>query len=163
MIFVTLGTQDKPFERLIKAVERQVELGNITEEVIVQSGCTKYESDKMKIIQYMPIDEFNKYLKDARLIISHAGVGTIIQALEIGKTVIAGARKKEFGEHVSDHQQQFLENFSEGGYILPLTDFEKLNEVIEQAENFSPKKFASNNTNFIERTINEINNLLRKD
>lgn len=161
MIFVTLGTQDKPFERLIRAVERQVELENITEEVIVQSGCTKYESNKMKIIQYMPIDEFNEYLKSASLIITHAGVGTIIQALEIGKIVIAAARKKEFGEHVSDHQQQLLETFSESGYILPLTDFDKLNEVIEHSKNFLPKKVVSNNSKFIENTINEINNLLK--
>lgn len=160
MIFVTLGTQDKPFERLIKAVEKQIELGNIKEEVIVQSGCTKYQSDKMKIVQYMEIDEFNDYLQKANLIITHAGVGTIIQALESRKIVIAAARKKEFGEHVSDHQQQFLENFSNSGYILPLTDFEKLNEVIEQAKNFLPKKFQSNNKNFIEKTIKEINDLL---
>lgn len=160
MIFVTLGTQDKPFERLIKAVENQVELGNITEEVIVQSGCTKYISDKLKIIPYMTIDELNKYLIDARLIITHAGVGTIIQALEIGKTVIAAARKKEFGEHVSDHQQQFLENFSSKGYIIPLLDFDKLDEVIKQAEDFKPNKFESNNSNFITSTIQEINNLL---
>ena len=119
--FVTLGTQDKPFERLIKAVEKQVELGNITQEVIVQSGCTKYKSDKLKIIPYMTIDELNKHLNDASLIITHAGVGTIIQALEIGKTVIAAARKKEFGEHISDHQQQFLDNFSSKGYIIPFT------------------------------------------
>ena len=160
MIFVTLGTQDKPFERLIKAVEKQVELGNITQEVIVQSGCTKYKSDKLKIIPYMTIDELNKHLNDASLIITHAGVGTIIQALEIGKTVIAAARKKEFGEHVGDHQQQFLDNFSSKGYIIPLLNFDKLDEVIKQAENFKPNKFESNNSNFITSTIQEINNLL---
>ena len=74
MIFVTLGTQDKPFKRLIKAVEKQIELGNIKEHVIVQSGCTKYKSkqESMKIIDYMPIEEFNKYLEDARIIISQS-------------------------------------------------------------------------------------------
>lgn len=160
MIFVTLGTQDKPFARLIKAVEKQVELGNITDEVIVQSGCTDYKSDKLKIINYMKIDEFNSYLKQADVIITHAGVGTIIQALENNKKIIAAARKEEFGEHVSNHQQQLLESFSNAGYILPLDDFDKLNEVLEKVKNFEPKKFVGNNENFIFKLINEINELL---
>ena len=52
MIFVTLGTQDKPFKRLIKAVEKQVMLGNIKQEVIVQAGCTKYKTnlENIKIV-----------------------------------------------------------------------------------------------------------------
>ena len=161
MIFVTLGTQDKPFSRLIKAVEKQVELGNITDEVIVQSGCTDYKSDKLKIINYMKIDEFNSYLKQADVIITHAGVGTIIQALENNKKIIAAARKEEFGEHVSNHQQQLLESFSNAGYILPLDDFDKLNEVLEKVKNFEPKKFVGNNENFIFNLINEINTLLK--
>ena len=160
MIFVTLGTQDKPFTRLIKAVEKQVELGNITDEVIVQSGCTDYKSDKLKIINYMKIDEFNSYLKQADVIITHAGVGTIIQALENNKKIIAAARKEEFGEHVSNHQQQLLDSFADAGYILPLNDFDKLDEVIELAKDFEPKKFVGNNDNFISKLIDEINFLI---
>ena len=52
MIFVTLGTQDKPFPRLIEAVEKQVQLGNIKEEVIVQSGSTKYSPGRLRIVDY---------------------------------------------------------------------------------------------------------------
>ena len=160
MIFVTLGTQDKPFPRLIKAVEKQVELGNISEEVIVQSGCTKYKSNKIQILEYMTIDEFKYHLKQANLIISHAGVGTIIQALENNKVVIAAARKAEFGEHVSNHQQQLLDSFADAGYILPLNDFDKLDEVIELAKDFEPKKFVGNNDKFISKLIDEINFLI---
>ena len=69
MILVTLGTQDKPFERLIKGVEKQIELGNIKDEVIVQAGCTKYKSNKMKILKYITINDFNKLLEDADFII----------------------------------------------------------------------------------------------
>lgn len=162
MIFVTLGTQDKPFKRLIKSVERQIELGNITEDVIVQSGCTKYNSkfNNMKIINYMPIEDFNKYLDDARIIISHAGVGTILQALEKNKIVIAAARRKFYGEHVNNHQEQILENFSEDGYILPLKSFRKLNETLEKAKTFKPNIFEKNNTKFIKSMKNEISQLL---
>ena len=160
MIFVTLGTQDKPFKRLIKAVERQVIIGNITEEVIVQVGCTKYKSDKVKIIEYMTGDEFNKYLDEARVVISHAGVGTIIKALEKNKKVIAAARKSVFGEHVNNHQEQILDNFTAKGYILPLKRFRSLNEVLDKVDDFIPEKFTSNNNEFCKQLENEIENLL---
>lgn len=160
MIFVTLGTQDKPFARLIKAVEKQVELGNISEDVVVQSGCTKYKSDKIKIINYMSIDEFNNYLKNANLIITHAGVGTIIQALKLRKTIIAAARKQEFGEHVSNHQQQLLDNFAKSNFILPLNNFDELDKVIEEAHHFVPNEFIENNKNFISKLTDEINYLI---
>ena len=48
MIFVVLGTQDKSFERLLKAIDEQIEMKNIKEKVIVQAGSTKYKSKNMK-------------------------------------------------------------------------------------------------------------------
>ena len=160
MIFVTLGTQDKPFERLIKAVENQIINGNIKDEVIVQAGYTKYESDKMKILQYIPIEEFEKYIKKADIIISHAGVGSIIAGLENDKKIIAAARLKKYGEHVNDHQMQILDNFSESGYILKLEKFEELDKALERVQKFTPKKFKSNNINFVNQLRNEMQNLL---
>jgi len=163
MIFVVLGTQDKPFKRLIKAVEKQVMLGNIKEEVIVQAGCTKYKTkeEKIKIVDYMTIEEFNKNLEKAKIVISHAGAGTIVQALDKGKKVIAAARKRVYGEHVNNHQEQILDNFSDSGYVIALRSFRKLNEVIEQAKYFKPKKFESNIEKFKESIENEIESLLQ--
>ena len=59
MILVTLGTQDKPFGRLLEAVEKQIENGNIQEEVIAQVGSTPYTSYRMKIIPYIPVENFS--------------------------------------------------------------------------------------------------------
>ena len=160
MILVTLGTQDKPFSRLIEAVEKQIELGNIKDEVIVQSGCTKYESDKMKIIDYIPIKEFGDLLKKADFIITHAGVGSIIEGLKNNKKVIVVARKKEYGEHVNNHQEQILENFGEKGYIIPVYNLEDLNKGLEKVERFKPKEFKGNNTIFLDKLEKEIENLL---
>ena len=80
MILVTLGTQDKPFPRLLKEIERQIKKGNIKDDVIVQAGCTKFKSKYMKIFDLMPMDEFDKLLKDCDLLITHGGVGTIVGA-----------------------------------------------------------------------------------
>ena len=157
MILVTLGTQDKPFERLIKAVEEQIELKNIKDEVIVQAGCTKYETDKMKIIDYMPIKEFSSLLEKADFIITHAGVGSIIEGLKQGKKMIVVARKKEYGEHVNNHQEQILENFGSNGYIIPVYDTKKIEEALKKVEKFTPKEIKLNNNKFINMLENKIN------
>lgn len=160
MILVTLGTQDKPFERLIKAVEKQIVSGSICEDVIVQAGSTQYKSDKMKIVDYIPIDEFDDVIRKADIVISHAGVGSIITALKNEKKVIAAARLKMYGEHVNDHQKQILENFSENGYILKLDDFDKLDEVLSNLKGFQPRKYQSNTDNFVKSVKNEISLIL---
>lgn len=156
MLLVTLGTQDKPFTRLLIAVEKQIQAGNIQEEVIVQAGSTAYESDKMKIIDYIPVEEFNGFIEKADIVITHGGVGSIITGLKEGKKVIAAARLKEFGEHTNDHQLQIIENFTSQGYILALEDFDKLGEVLEKAKSFIPKDFKSNTSYFIEQLHKEI-------
>lgn len=160
MILVTLGTQDKEFPRLIQAVEKQIELGNIKDEVIVQAGSTKYESDKMKIVDYIPIKEFSSLLGQADFIITHAGVGSIIEGLKNNKKVIVVARKKEYGEHVNNHQEQILENFGEQGYIIPVYNLEDLSEALEKVETFKLKDFNGNNINFLNKLEQEIEKLL---
>lgn len=161
MILVTLGTQDKPFDRLIRAVEKQIDNGTIKDDVIVQAGVTQYKSDKMNIVDYIPIDDFDDIIKKADLIISHAGVGSIITGLKYNKKVIATARLKKYGEHVNDHQIQILDNFSENGYILKLEDFDRLDKVLEISKTFKPKKYESNTGNFIENVKDEIEILLK--
>ena len=160
MILVTLGTQDKPFGRLLEAVEKQIENGNIQEEVSAQVGSTPYTSYRMKIIPYIPVENFSAMLEKANFVITHAGVGSIIEGLKKKKKMIVAARKKEYGEHVNNHQEQILENFSQSGYIIPLTDFDKLGEAIQQLKDFTPREFQSNQTKFIEGLEIQIENLL---
>ena len=69
MILVTLGTQDKPFVRLLEAVEKQIENGTIQEEVIAQVGSTKYTSHRMQIIPYIPEENFSHMLEKANLLL----------------------------------------------------------------------------------------------
>ena len=159
LIFVTLGTQDKPFPRLLEAVQKQIDNGNITreEKIIVQAGCTKFKSKDMEIKHYMSIKKFEQLIDEADLIISHAGVGTILTALNKNKKIIAAARLKEYGEHVNDHQLQILENFRDEGYLLALEDFETLNVVLKEVKDFKPAKFKSNKEYFISQLEHQIN------
>jgi UDP-N-acetylglucosamine transferase subunit ALG13/putative flippase GtrA len=149
LILVTLGTQDKGFERLLKQVDEEIKKGNIKEKVVVQAGYTKYESPNMKIFDLIPADEFDDLVSKARLIITHAGAGSILSAVKKGKVVIAAPRLKKYGEHTNDHQLQIAKEFADAGYILELRDFHKLDKLLEKSKTFKPKKFVSNTPNMV--------------
>jgi UDP-N-acetylglucosamine transferase subunit ALG13 len=159
LIFVILGTQDKSFPRLLDAIQKQIDLGNIdkNEKIIVQAGSTKYESKDMEIKDYIGVRKFEKLIDEADLIICHAGVGTILTALKKNKKIIAAARLKKYGEHVNDHQLQILDNFNKSGYLLALDDFDKLDLLIKQSANFTPAQFKSNKKYFLNQLEKEIN------
>ena len=149
MIFVVLGTQDKRFDRLISLVDEAVSKGWIQEEVIVQAGCTDYLSSSMKIIDYISMDEFEKYMNECRILITHGGVGTIMSALRLKKPVIACARLAKYGEHHNDHQCEIIENFYEKNYLLQIKDGETLQNALKQAESFEVLEVESNNQKMI--------------
>lgn len=158
MILVTLGTQDKSFIRLLEAIQKQIDLSNINDEVVVQAGYTKFKSKDMKIFELIPMEEFDNLIKSCDILITHGGVGSIITGLKNNKKVIAAARLSKYGEHTNDHQLQIIDNFTNAGYILELNDFDKLDEVITKAKSFKPKKFESNTkkmeqlvTNYIDK------------
>ena len=149
MILVTLGTQDKSFKRLLEAIDKQVELGNIKDKIVVQAGCTKYESKNMEIFDLIPMEQFDDLIKSCDLLITHGGVGSIITGLKNDKKVIAAARLEKYKEHTNDHQLQIIENFSNDGYILGLDNFDELDKVLEKAKTFKPKKYVSNTDKMI--------------
>ena len=162
MILVTLGTQDKEFKRLLEAIDKEINNGTITDKVIVQAGCTKYESKNMEIFDLIPANEFDEYIKKADLIITHGGAGSILTGVKNNKKIIAAARLAKYKEHTNDHQKQIIKEFAEEGYILELKDFNKLGKLIEKSKTFKPKKFISNTNNMIKLvsdTIEEFDNV----
>ena len=149
MILVTLGTNDKSFIRLIKKIEELKIKGLIEQEIVVQAGFTKYESEHMKIFDLIDMDDFNKLLSECSLLITHGGVGTITSGLNNGKKVIAVPRLQKYGEHVNDHQLQIIENFAESGFILACYEVEDLEATLLNVPTFNPKQYTSNTENMI--------------
>ena len=150
MILVTLGTQDKKFYRILNEIERLIENGTIKDEVIVQAGFSSdYSSKYMKIFDLIPMDDFSKLISECDLLITHGGVGSIIDGLKNNKKVIAIPRLKKYNEHTNDHQIQIVNNFSRSGYILGLFDIYKLDKLIIKSKNFIPKKYTSNTKNML--------------
>ncbi len=158
MILVTLGTQDKTFERLLKAIDKQIQKGNIKDKVVVQSGFTKYESDNMEIFDLIPMKTFDKLIDEADLIITHGGVGSILSAIRKNKKVIAIPRLSKYKEHTNDHQKQIVDEFVSKGYILTCKDLNKIDETIKEIKKFKPQEYKSSN----EQMINIINDFIKK-
>ena len=158
MILVMLGTQDNSFHRLLEEVDKLIKKKVIQEKVIAQVGHTKYESKNMEIFDLLPKEELEKYQKQASLIITHGGAGSIITSLKLGKKVIAVPRKHEYGEHVNNHQEEIVTMFNQKGYIIGINDVKELRQAIKKAKDFIPEKYKPNNKkmlkiieNFIEK------------
>lgn len=152
MILVTLGTQKQSFNRLLDMIEKS----NINDKIIVQAGYTKYKSKKMKMLDFVDYQEMDKLIKQADLIITHGGTGSIVTAIKQGKKVIACPRLKKYGEHVDDHQKQIVDIFSEVGYILKLDENDNLDELVQKIQTKKMIPFKSNTTNFINNLKKEI-------
>lgn len=160
MVFVTVGTQNFNFIRLLKAVERAVINGILSEEVIAQIGKNKFESKYIKCIPFLDKDEFGKYMEEARFIISHSGTGSLISALKRNKKVIVAPRLSKYGEHIDDHQLEILEAFSKMNLIIALDrELLQMEETIQNIDQFKLSKFESNTHNFNLNLIDLIRDL----
>lgn len=158
MIFVMLGTQKNSFNRLLEEIQKCIDNKIIQEEVIVQAGTTKIDSKDMEMFDIVSNDELNNYISQARFIICHGGVGSILSAIKQGKKVIAVPRLSKYGEHVNDHQIQMVETFNEQGFIKGIMEVSDLENAIKGIDEFEPQKFVSNNKNFLEIIENFIDN-----
>ncbi len=157
MIFVTLGTQDKSFTRLLEMIQKQIDLGVIKDKVIVQAGYTKFSSDDMEIFDYVSGDDFNKYIKECKFLITHGGAGNIFSGLREHKKIIAVPRLSKYGEHTNDHQIQIIDNFVKNGYILTC-DNNDLGASLKQIKHFKPKEWEFNNKKLLNKIDEYITN-----
>lgn len=156
MIFVILGTQDKQFTRLLDDVAKCIKKGLIKEKVIVQAGHTKYESKNMEIFDFVNPSDMKDYIKKSKYIITHGGVGSILDSLKCNKKVIAVARLSKYKEHTNDHQLQIIDEFTKLGYIIDGSN--NLEKAIKNLDNFKLNKYQSNNENFIKLISDYIDN-----
>lgn len=158
MIFVTLGTQDKPFDRIVKEIDELVSKKVIKEEVIIQCGSSNYKPQHCKIITFVPFEEFTNYIKKSSFIICHGGVGSILDGLKNDKKVIAVPRLAKYKEQQNDHQLQIIEQFSKLSLIVPCISEKDLAKCIKKVDSFTPGTYKSNNDNFVNLITNYIDN-----
>lgn len=163
MIFVTVGTHEQPFNRLVKKIDDLKKEGVIAEEVIIQTGFSTYEPKYCQWSKLIPYQQVVKNVADARIVITHGGPASFIMPLQIGKTPIVVPRQQQFNEHVNDHQVEFARNVAERmGTIILVEDIEKLKDVITNYDQIvvgMEHGMSSNNAKFnekLEKLVNEL-------
>lgn len=151
MVFVTVGTHEQPFDRLVRAVDGLVADGALTEPVFVQTGYCTYEPEHCEWERFVPAPEMGRRMEEADVVVTHGGPSSFVEAMAAGKVPVVVPRLSRFGEHVNDHQDAFVRLVAERlGGIVPVYDVADLGGAIEEARRLSALGvgFKSNNADF---------------
>ena len=132
MIFICLGTQIFPMNRVLIEIDNLIEKQLIKEEVFAQIGKSDYHPKHYSYKEFINPDEYDDIVKRSDLIVSHGGTGAIIKGLKANKQIIAIPRLKKYGEHEDDHQLQIVKFFYDGGYIEAVEEEKDLYVAIEK-------------------------------
>jgi UDP-N-acetylglucosamine transferase subunit ALG13 len=131
VIFATVGSQE-PFDRLIRAVEEWAVL-HARSDVFAQIGASTYRPEHIKFTKFLEPSEFNRVIHEASVIVAHAGMGSIISALEIGKPIVVMPRRGALRETRNDHQVATAERFGVRGRVIVARDQQELAEKLDYA------------------------------
>jgi UDP-N-acetylglucosamine transferase subunit ALG13 len=128
MIFVSVGTHEAPFDRMLRAVYA---LG-LDEELVVQYGPSAVRDDRAEQVDYVPFDTVVENIRNARAVVMHAGVGSVMISLANGKRPIVMARRREYGEHVDDHQVELARRMQGAGLVTFVETVDELRAALER-------------------------------
>lgn len=142
MIFVTVGTHEQQFNRLISYIDKL----NLNEEIIMQTGYSTYKPKNYSWKDMFSYKEMTENINRARIIICHAGPSSIMMALQVGKIPIVVPRQKQFAEHVNNHQLEFTKTIYKRNHnIIPIYKIEKLDKIVEDYDKIVNKFYNLNN------------------
>ena len=116
--FVTVGSHDAAFDRLLRAVEAAAEAGVLPQPVTVQTGCGAAASGAIRAVDYMSPEDFGAAVRGARVVVCHGGAGAIATVLRAGKRPLVMPRRQRLGEHVDDHQLDLVAKLSDLGLAV---------------------------------------------
>ncbi|MBK8156007.1 MAG: multidrug MFS transporter [Streptococcus sp.] len=161
MIFVTVGTHEQPFNRLIEEVDCLKKENIITEDVFIQTGFSTYEPQYCEWKNIISYDEMESYMKEATIVITHGGPATFMSAITHGKKPIVVPRQEKFGEHVNNHQLEFAQQVSERFESIVVVDkIDDLKEILKTDLTVN-EKGNSNNLKFNDLLKREVESLVK--
>jgi UDP-N-acetylglucosamine transferase subunit ALG13 len=150
MIFVTVGTHEQQFDRLVSYMDKWA--GNNDEEVVIQTGYSGYKPQNCRFSSLYPYEKMIELAEEARLVISHGGPSSFIVPMKAGRIPIVVPRRAEYGEHINDHQLGFCRELKKRwGNIIVVEDIAKLDDVIKRYNEITKdirNDYKSNNENF---------------
>lgn len=127
MILVTVGSTHFPFDRLVRSSEL---LSAVDDRVVVQRGPSTVDPVGVEVVDFLPYDELLGLAASARVVVCHAGVGSIMLALGVGKRPVVVPRRAALGEAVDDHQVQIARALAPDGTVFPVEDVDRLADVV---------------------------------
>lgn len=155
MIFITTGSRSFQFNRLLEAVDKAIENGDVTDKVFAQVGSSDYKVKHYESVEFLNHEEFNKKMQECDIVLTHGGTGVIVNAVKMGKRVVAVPRLEKFHEVVDDHQIQLVQAFEKLGMVTACYDCDKIGSAIEMAKHKEVKPYVSN-TQTIINSIDEM-------
>ena len=143
MIFTTVGTQ-LPFDRLLRGIDSWA-ARNQDISIVAQAGASSSRFRNIHTVQHLSQTAFQDHMKASRLVVAHAGMGTILSAAELGLPVILMPRLAKFGEHRNDHQRDTAKEMARPSNVTVVEDGESLHQALDlaRARNFEMPRAQS--------------------
>ncbi|HFR3539344.1 TPA: glycosyltransferase [Streptococcus suis] len=160
MIFVTVGTHEQQFNRLIKEIDLLKKNGSITDEIFIQTGFSTYEPKYCKWKNLLSYSEMEDYMLKADIVVTHGGPASFMDAMSKGKATIVVPRQKKYGEHINDHQIEFCKKIVEKGYEL--TVIKDVSDLKNYLNKSNIQQVKLNHKRFVHSFIETIDKLLEK-
>lgn len=132
MILVAVGTQF-PFDRLVGTVDRWAAASG-TKDVVAQIGPSSYVPTHIEAHAFLPPEQFHALLEDAKMVIAHCGMGSILSALSLGKPILVMPRSAAKGEHRNDHQFATARRFADQPGVTIAWDEAELRRCLEMID-----------------------------
>jgi UDP-N-acetylglucosamine transferase subunit ALG13 len=139
VIFLTVGSR-YGFDRLVQAVDDMVGNGEILEPVTAQIGMGAFEPRHMEFERFIPGPRYDARIRDAHMIIGHAGSGTISLAMANEKPLLVMPRRKRYHEHVNDHQVATARTFERLQQLLAADNEDQLSSKFAVLHAFVPQR-----------------------
>lgn len=137
MIFVTVGT-DLPFDRMVRVVDRWAkEKGR--RDVFAQIGVGGWRPEFVPYAEFLDPPEFTRRLREASIILAHAGMGSILSALHHGKPILVMPKLASLGEQRNEHQMATAKRMLELGKVNVAFDEEELWGRLDEIDQFEAR------------------------
>jgi UDP-N-acetylglucosamine transferase subunit ALG13 len=162
MIFVTVGTHEQQFNRLIEEVDLLANEKIITEKIVFQVGYSTYRPRNGEVFDFMTFDQVKENILNSRIIICHGGPSTFLEAVSCGKVPIVVPRQKKYHEHVNNHQVDFCHDLVDRKFpIIVLDNVKDMKKVIQNYDDNKLILFQSHTSIFVSNLLPELENLFK--
>lgn len=153
MIFVTLGTQAYPFDRLLRGLD------GTEEELVVQGGSSTHRPDGATWFEFLDYPQLVEHVRAARVVVTHAGVGSVMTVVAEGKRPVVVPRLARYGETVDDHQLPFARRMDRAGLVRLVEDPAGLRDAVAgtpeppEARRDSESSLVADLRSYLERLV----------